>query len=402
MLKTALLVAVLFAALAPLASTTRAAEAKPLNGLANSITIYVYPPRNPIDWSTPGRALTTTAGNLLSAAFTENSLVQFFNGFHERDSISSLYRSGIGHTLNHVQCVLPSGEKYDHWASLTGQNYHAIDTQLLLKDQVGVGVLFYNFVDGLILTGAENWERIAFYDGDGWGSQKIRPRYIQMEITPEQCDEARKMIAFFETFHYAPDAKIEDLAARPSEKILYFTNNIDPYDSYQKRMSTGHGNVGGGCAPFAAALAKITGRYTPELDPLWRRTVTVSEKLMGGWKDSGGRVHKVSLGALLLTPLGFRWDYTNEGYRNHYLSLYDPQKIWDFTGEMLDCIQHGNCAVQDRGFYRNHRLALAVGTTQVFRSKYTQLLSDPAGGDPVKDIHPVRQPVQGIVWKLEK
>ena len=132
----------------------------PLNGVESSLTIYVYPPRNRIDWTSPSSALGSAIGNLTSAALSMDGLVHFSNGFQEANSISTNYKSVFGHTLNHLRCSLPDGRLYDHWASLTGQNFHQIDTDLLLNRELGLGVLFYNYIDGLILTGAENTERL--------------------------------------------------------------------------------------------------------------------------------------------------------------------------------------------------------------------------------------------------
>lgn len=385
-----------------LPSLPAAAAQAPLNGLTSSLTLYVYPPRNPIDWSSPANALRSNIGDLASAALSMNDYIHFTNDFHEAGTISSDYKSSLGHTLTHTHCTLPDGKLYDHWASLSGEDDRAVDSQNLFKDKIGVGVMFYDYVDGHIIEGIENVKRITFYKGDHeFSSRQIRPRYIQMELDPERCAEAQKMITFFESFHYKPGTTTAQLIARGPEHNLYFTNNIDPYESYLERQRTGHGRIGGGCAPFAAGLTKATGRYVKEFDTLWRTPVTVSEKLIGGTYDPRLRAKRqVSLGSLLFTPLGERWTYNEEGYKNRHLDLYDPQKIWEFAGNMLDCLQHKHCAASTTEFLRGHQPELRTGKTEVFRDKYEVTIHTGGDSGDSTNVYDVEQAVQGIIWRL--
>jgi hypothetical protein len=374
------------------------ASAAPLNGISSSLTIYVYPPRHRLDWSTPAHALRSTMGNLLSLSLSMDDLVRFTNDFHEDGAISSRYKSSIGHTLNHLRCKLPDGKLYDHWASLSGQDFHQVDKGLLLDDKVGYGVLFHDYIDGHIIEGEENVKRITFYKGSHEDGERVRPRYIQMELNAEQCEEARRMITFFESFHFPPGTTLEQLEAKGPENVLYFTDQIDPYASYLERLRTGRGKVGGGCAPFAAALTKVTGHYLPEFDTLWRTPVTVSEKLIGGWNDPHiGKVRRVSLGSLLFSPLGSRWSYADEGYRDRHLNLYDPQRIWDFAGDVLDCLGNGQCQGGAKTFIRARRAAIRPGVTQVFRDNYD--IDVQRGEDHETQTLSVTQPVSGFVWR---
>ena len=78
--------------------------------------------------------------------------------------------------------------------------------------------------------------------------------------------------------------------------------------------------MGGGCAPFAVALLKAGGRYDPALDAHWKRSLTISERLIG---EPGKR--KVPMPSLLL---GRRWE--QDGFVSRHLELYDPSMIWQF------------------------------------------------------------------------
>jgi hypothetical protein len=392
-----MMLSILFA----LATFHAMAADQPLNGIESSYTIYVYPPHHPLDWTSPRTALKSTAENLIHAGLTLNSLVHFRSDFGDEGTMSSEFNSGIGHTLNHFHCRLENGVLWDKWASLSGQEYPVVDDRLMNQWRIGFGVLLYNYVDGYIIAGEENWKRITYYSGEVANGEQVRPRYIQLEINSEQCEAAKKMEEFFESFHYAPNAPIEQLEARSPENTLYFTSSIDPFDSYEQRMQTGHGNIGGGCAPFAAALLKVTGRYDQQLEPIWRTPVTVSEKLVGGIEDPfSHQIRRVDLTEILFSPLGDHWDYSAEGYRNYHLNLYDPQKIWGFTGNVLECLGAHRCDSQARKFLTAHKGQLSAGATETFRDSYEVLAApgEPTDENGYKRIH-VAQPVDGFVWR---
>jgi len=324
--------------LLPIESPLLAAPA-PLNGLNSSVTIYVYPPRNPIDWSSPQKALKSFLGNILSILITKDGRVEFLNDFEETGELSSLYKSSMGHTIGHVRCMLPGGKVYDRWTSFSGQDFASVDKQILVKEKMGLGSLFYDYVDGHIISGAGNIMRLTYYRGDKEDGEPLRPRYMQFEVDAEHCEKIQEMVTFFEGFHYPNGTTLEDLEKRPPETLLYFTNTLDPYVSYRRRVDTGRGKVGGGCAPYGAALLKVGGRFKNEFDFFWKTPLLVSEKLIGGSADPDtGEVREVSLGRLLFSGLGSRWTYENEGFPNRRLSLYDPQKIWKFTGEVFRCL----------------------------------------------------------------
>jgi hypothetical protein len=373
-----------------------------LNGVKNSLTLYVYPPRNPIDWSTPKSTLKTTLANIISLTLSMNHDVQFESEFNEQGSISSHYKSSMGHTLAHIRCTLADGEAVDRWASLSGEDYPAEDKRLLLHEKIGMGALFHNYIDGYIIAGVENVRRITYYTGesDGDHGHKVRPRYIQFEVDANHCLAMKRMVEYFESFHFAPNTPYETLAKRAPEDLLYFTNQIDPYDAYRQRLLTGKGTMGGGCAPFGAALVKAGGRFQPVLDTLWRTPVTVSEKLIGGETDARtGQVRRVSISSILNTSLGDRWTYDEEGYADRSVNMYDPQKIWNFAGDMIACLDSQACPEGAGNVLGAENGRIGWGDTQLFSDTRPVSLSESNGTGDHRMIT-TQQPVQGFVWKL--
>lgn len=376
----------------------------PLNNLDSSLTLYVYPPRSRIDWSTPGNALRTVVGSLIKIAFSQDDIVAFLSDFGDRGNIDSSYKSSMGHTIGHVRCRLPGGELFERWTSFSGQDYREVDKQLLFKDKAGYGTLFHNYIDGHIIAGEENVKRITYYKGGRENGEKIRPLYFQVEVAPARCAAIREMVSFFEGFHYEPGTPLEQLKARPAHRVLYFTNQMDPYDTYLARKRGGKGEVGGGCAPYGAALLKASGRYLPRFESLFRTPVSVSEKLIGNLPDHRtSQIRRVSMHDILHTSLGTRWDWSHEGYRNRFVSIYDPQKIWDFTRDVLVCLNEARCSDAAAAFLRPEAGKVAPGATRLFEDTLErELRRGEDAGDSHYFTEHTRQPVRGFVWRLQR
>lgn len=388
------------------AASARAESPRPLhalNGLDSSLTLYVYPPRNRIDWSTPGNALRTIVGSLISIALTDDNAIEFLSDFGDRGDISSTYKSSMGHTLGHIRCRLPGGAIYDRWTSFSGQEYREEDKRLLFREKHGFGSMFYNFIDGHIISGEENVKRITFYKGKKVNGERIRPLYLQVEVEPKRCAELKAMNEFFESFHYKPGTPLEQLRARGELRNLHFTNQMDPWEGYLARKRGQMVPVGGGCAPYGAAMLKAAGRYLPAFEQLFRTPVSVSEKLIGHQWNTDGTVRRVSIHDILHTSLGTRWDWSHEGYTNRFVSMYDPQKIWDFTREVLHCLDTVQCGAASAAFLRPQAGKVAPGATQMFEQTYQREIGTRAHENPnhVVTEH-VKQPVRGFVWRLQK
>lgn len=383
-----------------------AAQAQPnapaLNGIASSITIYVYPPYHPINWSSPKATINSMLNMQLAADFYDNDEVEFTSDFNEPGKISSHYRSTMGHTIGHIQCQLPNGTTYNRWTSFTGQNYGKADKVNLLDKKIGAGVLFQDYIDGEVIAGPENWSHVIFYKGETTAAGPTRPRYWQVEVDPQGCEQMKKLTEFFEGFHHPP-MPMGELEKIPEEKRVFFSAQLDPYQSYLARQKDPKAKIGGGCAPYGMALLKMAGRYQPVFESFFRRQVSVSERLIGGIIDPNtGRLRQVSIWDVLDGDLGNSWTYP--GYQNRVASMYDPQLIWNFVGSLMEC--SANSAKCDLSVlnWKNSQSHVSRGSQQIFKQKYMAYVGPhERDGRPTERVPKERkQAVDGMVWRLPK
>jgi hypothetical protein len=320
---------------------------------SNTLTIYAYPPRHAINWKSPSKALFSFLGIELGKKLRPGKEIESINSYGESSVISSQYRSTMGHTIAQVECTTTSGERYTKWSSFSGQDFTAIDKVNLLDEKLGLGILFYDYIDGHIISGEENINRLIYYKGERKEGARVKPRYMKFDISPESCDELKSMTSFYETFHYPKGSTYEELLARDPSKVLYFTTNLDPYESFQERLSNVDAKVGGGCAPYAVGLLKAANLFDSSLDSVFKLELDVSEKLMGS------KENPVTVLSLLLGKKGAHWTY--DGYKNRHMSQYDPQKIWSFIGDVQECIKNRPCELDHNKWYEDNKASLSRG-----------------------------------------
>lgn len=376
-----------------------------LNGIESSLTIYAYPSTNPLNWSSPRSALLSFLGIEIERQLTMNEALKFENQYKEQGSISSTYKSTMGHTIAHIQCKLSSGSTYEKWTSFSGQNYSEVDMKNIFDEKLGLGVLFHSYVDGHIIDGEENRLRITAYEGSSRENsqgqrQSADPRYLQVEIDAAACDRLKNMVSFFEGFHFPADATLAQLMQRPANKVLYFNSFSDPLKSYYDRLKNPSAPVGGGCAPYGIALLKMAGRYDTNLDKEWLLNLKISEKLIGGIPDNQGGTRRVDIKSLLLGGLGSQWEH--EGYRSREMNVYDPSKIWSHLNESILCLESGLCDEGVQPWVRAHKRSLEVGKTEVFKASYTTIVS--AGYESYPDHEreiqrTIKQKVRGLILR---
>ena len=323
--------------------------------IQDSLTIFVYPPRHELDWSSPRKVLESFLGIEIGKKFHPGHDIVSVNPWGEPTTISSNYRSTMGHTIAHVNCTNSDGTRFDDWSSFSGQDYTAVDKKNTLKDKIGLGTLFYDYIDGHIIRGDENVNRVIYYKGETRNGVEVKPRYMQFEITPDRCDELKKMATFFESFHYNKNTELNTLLEREPVKVLYFTTNLDPYKSYQDNLANNDAKVGGGCAPYAVGLLKAAGLYDKTLDSIFKIELDVSEKLIGSSKN------KVNFASLFIGKNGRHWTY--EGYPNRHMSQYDPQKIWNFVGGIEECLNSDQCNLESNSWYQANKGVISKGRT---------------------------------------
>jgi hypothetical protein len=345
---------------------------------ANHLTVYVYPPSQHLNWKSPKSLIYSFLK--IQAAKTVKQVpspsTTFMSDFNEAGSIDTVYMSTMGHTIAHVQCELESGVPYDRWTSLSGEDDVNEDYNQAFKNKIGVGLLFHKFIDGHIISGPENYKRLTHYRGqkfiDANGKTQVaKPKYLSFSIGHQQCQDLKGMIDFYESFHFPKSTPAVELKKRSIQNTLFFTNVIDPYDSYILRKSDSQAEVGGGCAPYAVGLIKMAGLFSATFEKTWSRRQPVSENLIGGLETADGKIRVVSMNSILFGKLGDNWVYA--GQQNQVVKMYDPQNIWESLVSLENCISKKKCAAEHAMIQQEFQAlgkSLQIGSAQVFTDRF--------------------------------
>ncbi len=344
----------------------------------NRLTIYVYPPSQPLNWKSP-KALIYSFLKIQAVKTVKqipSPSSSFVSDFNEPGSIDTAYMSSMGHTIAHVQCELENGVQYDRWTSLSGEDDINEDYNQAFKNKIGVGLLFHKFIDGHIISGPENYKRLIHYRGqiykDESGKKQVaKPKYLSFGIGHQQCQDLKGMIDFYESFHFPKSTPTAELKKRSAQNTLFFTNVIDPYDSYVLRKSDSQAEVGGGCAPYAVGLVKMAGLFTATFEKIWSRLQPVSENLIGGLPTGDGKLSVVHMKSILAGKLGDHWVYA--GQKNQVVKMYDPQNIWENIVSLENCISKKKCTAENALVLREFQIlgkAVYIGSAQVFTDHF--------------------------------
>jgi len=310
----------------------------PLLASENSLTLFVYPPQKELNWNSPKTVLNDFLGITVLKSLFPGQTIEASNPDGETSEINQYYKSTMGHTIAHVSCTDSNGEKYDTWSSFSGQDFAEVDKKNIFVDKIGLGVLFYDYFDGHIIQGEENIKRLVYYRAAKRDGEKTRPRYLQVPVDAAKCDALKDFVTFFEGFKHKKEISVEELMALPDESKLYFTTNIDPYESYLARKVDPKARVGGGCAPYGVALLKVIGKYDYYFDYIWKLNIVVSENKLG-------KTNPVNILNVILGSLGNHW--ADKGYPTRTMSQYDPDLMWKFIGDVIKCQENNakNCSI---------------------------------------------------------
>jgi len=324
---------------------------------AGVVTVYAYPPTYPQDWTSPRGMLSSMLTTELKKQLYSPK-TGFISDFKENGEVALNYKSAVGHVEAHVKCTLPEGGVYDVWTGMVGRKMMSADIDVLHNKKLGMGSMFYPFVDGYLANGEENIWRLVNYKS----SAGDKPRFWAQEIDSQACGKIKEMVEFYSSFHYKPGTTLAELQALPPEKIFYFDATKDPYDTYMARRAGGNNTpVGGVCASFGMALLKVAGKYDYSIDKQFRFNIEVSERLIGGIPDENGKIREVQLHDLLLGDLGKSWTYP--GYKNRVFDSYDPQHVWQFIGEVGDCAWGGRaCTLAASEWYNKNKSRVFYAT----------------------------------------
>lgn len=308
-------------------------------GTEGFLALFVYPPSAPVDYSTPASALRSVLSIELDRLLFSHRQVPFTDDRGRSGTIRVPYTSTIGHTLACISCTLPDGTRYRQWASVSSLTFARTGIRLLFREQAGMRILFHDYPDGILITGAENWLRLIHYAGSRipggwWRRQGAVPRYMARPIDRASCARLKDMIAFFAAMTEHTFRQAGGIAPAHADDRFWFGTSADPWDGYLHRQSTGTGKVVAGCAPFGVALWKAAGGWNPLLDSLWTLRLQVGEHLIGGPE------RRVSVPAILWGKAGRRWTFGHEPV--HTFASHDPALIWSFIEAVMQDADAGS------------------------------------------------------------
>jgi len=286
------------------------------------LELYLAPPRRHFDWSTPRSTAFSFLGSRLRA--------------HELNPISR-EKTALGHGMIHVSCNNSSGTAVEFWTGITGQDNPTESTDLVLKEKIGMGIMFHNFKDGFLQKDEDVHAILSSYYGRSEKNRfghhsRIKPKFLQYGLSSTQCDEVE---SFFNTFKARQYDKptLEQVALKKPEDVLSFGLTLDPYNLYLNNQKTPGSPLGGGCTSFATSFLKVANVFDPGLDDFFLRTTTMTKSRLIGSKEN-----PVPLESILLGNRGTAW--LNEPVNSNDLyavTFYDPEKIYDFIDGLLAC-----------------------------------------------------------------
>ncbi len=260
------------------------------SSFSNSLTLYIVPPPRPLNWSSPSQITSTT---LLA-------------------SISDSYHS-IGHVTAKVDCS-SKGQRYRFWSGMTSSANNPSDKDLLFKDEIGMGILFYSYNGKL--------EQSSEIEDDLETAKNKFNRLITLKflINEEHCERMRR---YYEEFQMHRISKYYGLAHRP-------------------RM-----REGAGCTSYAMSYLEIAGILNPQLKAAFSKNIRVPESLIGG------ETHKVSINDLLYSDTAQGW--ANPSDQNRELFFYDTQFMYDWAVSLKNRLPAG-VSIDNEAYQRWHKM----------------------------------------------
>ena len=274
----------------------------------NWLTIYSYPPQKILNWSTPSTLLKDNVAAIVDGALTA----------------SGSTKSATGHTVAQLDCVDSKGKEQKFWSGMSGQNFFSDDWKSLMHKKVGFEILFKGYRDGLVKFEDYEKNRIINYAGE----KKSEPRFLRFEISKEQCRFLGEMHNEFVRRSYYGQMPLKEWENKPDHELLqYGLPIVDPLKNYLKfRAGDKFAALGGGCTGYATSFIRAVGRWSDIFENLWKRSFTVSHKLIGTAE------RPVSVRELLLAH---QWTFPH--WKNREGWVFDPEHIWRFIGDSMQC-----------------------------------------------------------------
>ena len=226
---------------------------------ANTLTIYMFPSPYGISWKSPGELVTTTI----------------------RNQLPKMNRK-IGHAAVEIDC--PSLERHI-FAGM--RDISDANATFMLKEQLGMGVLFYNFAGML-----ENQDELAADLEDKYKSGRLS--YLVYQINSPMCE---RLVKYYDQYRERGYDKFYGLPNRPRY------------------------GEGGGCTAFAKSFLEVAGFLTTEHKRNWLKTLRVPLRYIGK------PVTNKKIRIIDLVPLLTRSDWAKQEEPHQTINLWDPDSM---------------------------------------------------------------------------
>jgi hypothetical protein len=239
------------------------------------LTLYFIPSPRGFDWSTPTK---------LARAVVKNKI--------------SSERRFMGHVNIELEYTNENGEKVHILTGMVAEKLNAVP--LLLKEKIGLGVIFHSFPGKL-----EN-------------KNDLEP---ELKMRAQKGNKALNFVKF----------KINLETAKRIEKYFadYAEANIGRY--YGLVNSPLHGE-GSGCSAFGASFLKVAGILDEEYKKHWTHCIRVPHHL------AGAPIHQNKVSFLGLVLGNHRWAREEEDH--HELFFWDPDRMHAWVEQKISEFHH--------------------------------------------------------------
>jgi hypothetical protein len=239
----------------------------------------------------------------------------------------------MGHGMAHLECKTSQQENISFYTDISGEDDSQLTKKLIMKDKIGLRVLFYPFEDGHIQTSDHVRAILSAYYGRKIYSKKSDSyrnatlRFMKFNISDNQCDALTSYYKAFKNKSFGEAPSREVIAGRLDVNNLRFALNVDSYDLYRKNGPAG--KLGGGCTSFVIGFLKVAGIFNESWDEQLQRTVYLGAHLFSQ------KPPRSSIFNILYRKKFRHWTSEDETFED--ISFYDPQKIWNFMDRVLAC-----------------------------------------------------------------
>lgn len=237
------------------------------SSMFDTLTLYFIPSPYGISWETPAQVARTTVRNHIT--------------FQNRN---------IGHVSIEIKChEQKEAPAINFFTGMSGDV--SSSKKLLIKDGIGLGMLFYNYPGRL-----ENSEELKKEIIEK--SKKGRVNFLTFKLNPNNC---RRLATYVEEYRKRGFYKYYGLPNRPL-----------------------HGE-GSGCTAFGMSFLEVAGLMEEEFKKSWSHFLRVPEHYIG---TPIGK-EPVNLLSLAFPLKNTRWAEPNEPHREIF--FWDPDKMFEWV-----------------------------------------------------------------------